>query len=156
MGRNEERRILAFFLLFVGFVQPLVINSFIFKPAITEDGFRKALNAKLMFIGLKNLVDQTGSAIYFRLRNGLKYANVMNDNSINAERSTLPATNLCSLAWRFPYYLETLCLYFEKFARTSILPADFCTNTDKYGQVGMSGVRTWAAMRNVQLGHGQQ
>ena len=37
---------------------------------------RKALNAKLMFIGIKNLLDQSGPVEYFRHRNGLKYAYV--------------------------------------------------------------------------------
>ena len=39
---------------------------------------------------------------------------------------------------RLPYFLETLCPYFEKYRRTSVLPADFHTNAGKYGQVGRS------------------
>ena len=38
--------------------------------------FHKALNAKLMFIGLKIYFGQSGPAAYFRLGNGLKYAYV--------------------------------------------------------------------------------
>ena len=38
--------------------------------------FRKALNTKLMFIGLKTFFDQSGPAVYLSPGNGLKYANV--------------------------------------------------------------------------------
>ena len=37
---------------------------------------------------------------------------------------------------RFPYFLDTLCPYFEKYGHASILPADFRTNMGKYGQAG--------------------
>ena len=37
---------------------------------------------------------------------------------------------------RFPYFLETQCPYFEKYRRTSVLPANFRTIRGKYGQVG--------------------
>ena len=45
---------------------------------------------------------------------------------------------LASFTLRFPYFLETLCPCFEKYGHTSVLPADFCTNTDKYRQTGRS------------------
>ena len=48
------------------------------------------------------------------------------------------ATNSQSFTSRFPYFLDTLCPYFEKYRRTSVLPADFRTNTVKYGRVGRS------------------
>ena len=38
-GRNLFPWFRAFFLLFVGFVHPLITNSFEFKPTISEDGY---------------------------------------------------------------------------------------------------------------------
>ena len=49
---------------------------------------------------------------------------------------------LASFTSRFPYFLETLRPYFEKYGRTSVLPANFHTNTGKYGWVGRSA-REW-------------
>ena len=45
-------------------------------------------------------------------------------------------TSSHSFMSRFPYFLETL--YYEKYARTSVLPADFHTNPVKYGWAGKS------------------
>ena len=57
-------------------------------------------------------------------------------------RSALLATNSHSFTSSFPYFLETLCPYFEKYGRTSKLPADFCTNTVKYGWAGRSALQS--------------
>ena len=71
----------AFFLLFVGFVQPLITDSVEFKPTVKEDDYLPYnFDAKSMFIGLTNFLDQSGPAVYFSPRNGLKYAST-NDNS---------------------------------------------------------------------------
>ena len=48
------------------------------------------------------------------------------------------ATNSHLFMSRFPYFLETLCLYFEKYGHTSVLPANFRTTTVKYRPVGRS------------------
>ena len=92
-----------------------------------------------MFTGLANLFDQSGLAVYFSPGSGLKYANV-NKRSlrVNALRSALLAKNSHLFTLRFLYFLETLCPYFEKYGHTSILLANFCTNTVKYRQVGRS------------------
>ena len=45
---------------------------------------------------------------------------------------------LASLTSWFAYFLDTLSPYSEKYGRTSILPADFCTNMGKYRRVGGS------------------
>ena len=58
--------------------------------------------------------------------------------AINVLWSASLATNSHLFASRFPYFLETLCPHFEKYEHTSILPADFCTNTVKYGWAGRS------------------
>ena len=68
----------------------------------------------------------------------------MNDNfnewqlPINDLQSALLATNSHLFKSRFPYFLETLCLYLEKYRHTSVVPADFRTNTAQYGRVGRS------------------
>ena len=59
-----------------------------------------------------------------------------NDNSTNTQRSSLLATNLHLLTSQFPYFLETLCPYFKKYACTSVLPTDFRT---KYSQIWTGG-----------------
>ena len=43
---------------------------------------------------------------------------------------------LTSFTSWYPYFLETLCPYYEKYGRTSVLSADFHTNTGKNGRVG--------------------
>ena len=43
---------------------------------------------------------------------------------------------LTSFMSSYPYFLETLCPYFEKYGRTSVLSADFHTDTGKNGRVG--------------------
>ena len=92
-----------------------------------------------MFIGLTHFFYQSGPAVYFRPINGLKYANVNKRLlPINALQSASLATNSHLFTSRFPYFLETLSLYFDKYRHTSVLPADFRTNTVKYGQVGRS------------------
>ena len=53
----------------------------------------------------------------------------MNDNPTN--------TQSLFMSW-FPSFLETFCPHFEKYARTSVLPADFRTNMVKYRRVGRS------------------
>ena len=56
-------------------------------------------------------------------------------------RSTISfaGNKLASFMSPFPYFLETLCLYSEKYRRTSILPANFCINMGIYRWVGRSG-----------------
>ena len=43
-----------------------------------------------------------------------------------------------SFTSRFSYFLETMCPYIEKYGHTPKLPANFRTNTVKYGCVGRS------------------
>ena len=68
----------AFFLLFVGFLQPLITDSFEFKPAIIIG--RWLTSAKLrtqsrcLLPWFINFFDRSGSAVYFSPGNGLKYA----------------------------------------------------------------------------------
>ena len=52
----------------------------------------------------------------------------------------LAGNKLASFTLRFPYFLETLCPYFEKYRCTSVLLANFCTNRGKYGWVGRSAI----------------
>ena len=102
-------------------------------PYLEMANFHKALNAKLMFIGLKTfLTDQD-----WPYTSAPEMASNMQvstyDNFINAPR-------LHSFMSRFPNFLETLCLYFEKYVHTSVLLADFCINRVKYGRVGRSAI----------------
>ena len=57
-----------------------------------------------MFIGLTNFFDQSGPAAYFRHGNSLKYANVHDDNSINAHFCW--QTRICS---RRDFHKLTFC-----------------------------------------------
>ena len=56
------------------------------------------------------------------------------------QRTTIDfaGNKLKSFTSRFPYSLETLCPYFEKYECISVLLANFRTNTGKYGRVGRS------------------
>ena len=94
--------------------------------------FRKALNAKSKFTGLKICLTNQGRPY----TSALEMEMSMNDNSINAQQSASLAMNSHSFTLQFPYFLETLCPYVEKYGCTTILRADFRTNTVKYGQAG--------------------
>ena len=48
---------------------------------------------------------------------------------MNPQRLTSPATNTYSFKSRLAYFLETFCPYLEKHACTSVLLANFYTNT---------------------------
>ena len=87
--------------------------------------FCKVFNAKLMSTGLKTfLIDQDRPCISApEMAANMQMST--NNNSTNTQRTM-----------RFPYFLETLCPYFEKYASTPVLPTDFPTNMIKYGQVG--------------------
>ena len=63
----------SFWLVLCSHLSPTALNSNL--PYWKMDNFGKALNAKSTFIGLK-LFHQSGPAVYFSPRNGLKYANV--------------------------------------------------------------------------------
>ena len=126
-------------LLFVGFVQPLITNSFEYSntPYLKMADFC-ALKAKFMFISLKICLINQDPPYISAPEMAWNMQMSTNDNSIHAQRLASLATNSHSFTLRFPYFLETLCPYFEKYRRTTMLPADFRTNSVKYGQLGRS------------------
>ena len=85
--------------------------------------------------GVRGEEDQSGSSVYFSPGNGLKYANV------NERSTSLAITRIRSC-----HYFRTFWIFFVhnffKYACTSVLQADFHTNTVKYRQVGRSANST--------------
>ena len=105
------------------------------SPCLEMANLHKALNAKPMFTGVKTLLTNQDRPHTSAPEMAWNMQMSTNGNSINTQRSASLATNSHSLTSWFPYFLETLCLYFGKYAHTSVLPVDFCTNMVKYGQV---------------------
>ena len=113
--------------------------------------FRKASNAKSMFISLKTFLTNQDRLYISAPEMAWNMQMSTNDNSINAEQLAPLATNSHLFTSRFPYFLENLCLYFEKYGRTSVLLADFRTNIVKYKQVGRSEDAGFSSTVNVSL-----
>ena len=125
----------------------LTVNSNL--PYLKMTNFRKALNAKLMFIGLKKFLTNQDRP-YISVPEMTKNMQMStNDNSTNTQRSCLLAANSLLFTLRFLYFLESLCPYFKKYARTSILPNNFHTNTVKYGWAGRSAITTNTSSMNT-------
>ena len=141
-GQSQFPEFLAFFLLFVSFVPLTAFNSNL--PPMRMANFWKALNAKLMFIGLKICSGQSEPAIQFSPKMASSDAHTIRKHQQTIKLYEPSAIDCVSnelahsfTSW-FPYFLETFCPYFEKCARISILLANFQTNMVKYRQVGRS------------------
>ena len=128
-------------LLFVGFVQLLITDSIELKnpPYRKMANFRKVLMQSWCSLVQHTFLTDLDWLYTSAPEMAWNMQMSTNDNSpINVLQSASLATNSHLFMLRFPYFLETLCLYFEKYGRTSVLTSDFHTNMVKYRQVGRS------------------
>ena len=97
-------------------------------PYLKMANFRKALNTKSMFIGLNNLVDQPGSAVYFRLGNSLKYANPTTvtlsmltidfaGNKLGSVAISVLSGNSLSVFWEIHAYIHASGRFSHKYSQ---------------------------------------
>ena len=78
-------------------------------PYLKKADFHNALNAKLMFIGIKICLTNQDLLYISAPEMAWNMQTSTNNNSIHAQQSASLATNSHSFTSQFPYFLETLC-----------------------------------------------